>query len=147
YNKAPLEAQRNYAITDIIEPGSCFKIVAVGAALNEGLVTPNTTFDCGLTTIDYQGRTIKLPKEDEPFGRLTVSEIVSHSSNRGAAQLAMLMGDQRFYDYVRLYGFGQKTAFPLGGEMPGLLEPPAKWDGLTISRMPMGHAVGATPLQ
>ncbi len=147
YNKAPLETQRNYAVTDRIEPGSTFKIVAAGAALNEGVVTPFSTFDCGIQTIDYKGRTIKLPKEDEPFGVLSVADIVAHSSNRGAAQLAMLLGEQRFYDYARAYGFGQLTDFPLGGEVRGTLAPPAKWDGLTISRMPMGHSVDATPLQ
>ena len=147
YSKAPLDTQRNYAVTDIIEPGSTFKIVAAGAALNEGLVTPQTTFDCGLQTIDYKGRTIKLPKEDEVFGQLSVADIVAHSSNRGAAQLAMLMGEQKFYDYARLYGFGQPTAFGLGGEVRGMLEPPSRWDGLTISRMPMGHSIAATPLQ
>lgn len=147
YSKAPLEAQRNYAVTDRIEPGSTFKIVAAGAALNEGLVTPYSTFDCGLTTIEYQGRTIKLPREDEPFGRLNVADIVAHSSNRGAAQLAMLLGDRRFYDYASRYGFGSPTYFPLGGEVRGTLAPPEKWDGLTISRMPMGHSVDATPLQ
>jgi cell division protein FtsI/penicillin-binding protein 2 len=147
YSKAPLDAQRNCAITDIIEPGSTFKIVAAGAALNEGLVTPQTTFDCSLQTIDYKGRTIKLPKEDEMFGQLSVADIVAHSSNRGAAQLAMLMGEQKFYDYARLYGFGQPTAFGLGGEVRGILEPPSRWDGLTISRMPMGHSIAATPLQ
>lgn len=147
YSKAPLDAQRNYAVTDIIEPGSTFKIVAAGAALNEGLVTPQTIFDCGQQTIDYKGRTIKLPKEDEVFGQLSVADIVAHSSNRGAAQLAMLMGEQKFYDYARLYGFGQPTAFGLGGEVRGMLEPPSRWDGLTISRMPMGHSIAATPLQ
>jgi cell division protein FtsI/penicillin-binding protein 2 len=147
YSKAPLDAQRNYAVTDMIEPGSTFKIVAAGAALNEGVVTPRSTFDCGIQTIDYQGRTIKLPKEDEPFGVLSVADIVAHSSNRGAAQLAMLLGEQRFYDYARLYGFGQSTAFGLGGEVHGMLEPPSRWDGLTISRMPMGHSIAATPLQ
>ena len=147
YNKAPLEAQRNYAVTDRIEPGSTFKIVAVGAALNEGLVTPASLFDCGSPAIGYKGRTLKLPKEDEPFSTLSVADIVAHSSNRGAAQLAMLLGDQRFYDYARKYGFGQTTAFPLGGEVRGLLEPPEKWDGLTITRLPMGHAIDATPLQ
>jgi len=60
------------------------------------------------------GRTLKLPKEDEPFGITSVADIVSHSSNRGAAQLAMLMGEQRFYDYARLYVFGQPTGFGLG---------------------------------
>jgi cell division protein FtsI/penicillin-binding protein 2 len=147
YSKAPMEAQRNYAITDRIEPGSTFKIVAAGAALNEGLVTPHSTFDCGIQSIDYKGRTIKLPKEDEPFGILSVADIVAHSSNRGAAQLAMRLGDERFYDYARRYGFGQTTAFALGGEVRGTLTSPDKWDGLTISRMPMGHSIDATPLQ
>jgi cell division protein FtsI (penicillin-binding protein 3) len=147
YSKAPLDAQRNYAVTDIIEPGSTFKIVAAGAALDQGLVSPASAFDCGITSINFQGRDLKLPKEDHPFGTLTVAEIVSHSSNRGAAQLAMLMGAQKFYDYAKLYGFGSTTGFQLGGEVRGILEPPSRWDGLTITRMPMGHAVAATPLQ
>jgi cell division protein FtsI (penicillin-binding protein 3) len=147
YSKAPLEAQRNYAVTDLIEPGSTFKIVAAGAALDQGLVMPSSTFDCGITSINYKGRDLKLPKEDHPFGQLTVAEIVSHSSNRGAAQLAMLMGEDRFHEYARRYGFGQSTKFQLGGEIRGILEAPARWDGLTITRMPMGHAVAATPLQ
>ena len=147
YSKASLDSQRNYAVTDLIEPGSTFKIVAVGAALNEGLVTPASQFDCGSPTIDYKGRTIRLPKEDETFGLLSVAEIVAHSSNRGAAQLAMKMGDERFYEYARRYGFGQTTNFALGGEVRGMLEAPARWDGLTISRMPMGQSIAATPLQ
>ena len=147
YNKAPMAALKNRAVSDLIEPGSTFKIVAIGAALNEGLVTPNSSFDCGITSIDYKGRTLKLPREDEPFGMLNVAGIVAHSSNRGAAQLAMLMGEQRFYDYARLFGFGQKAGFTLAAEEHGTLAVPQKWDGLTITRMPMGHSVSATPLQ
>jgi cell division protein FtsI (penicillin-binding protein 3) len=147
YSKAPLEAQKNYAVTVQIEPGSTFKIVAAGAALDQGLVMPSSTFDCGITSINYKGRDLKLPKEDHPFGQLTVAEIISRSSNRGAAQLAMLMGEDRFHEYARRYGFGQSTKFQLGGEIRGRLEAPAYWDGLTITRMPMGHAVAATPLQ
>ena len=147
YNKAPLDVQRNRAITDQVEPGSVFKIVAAGAALDLGLVTPANTFDCGNPIINYKGKDLKLPKEDHEFGRLTVAEIVSHSSNRGAAQLAMMMGEQTFYEYARKYGFGQRTGFQLGGEERGMLESPKNWDGLTITRMPMGHAVAATPLQ
>lgn len=147
YSKAPLEAQRNYAVTDLIEPGSTFKIVAAGAALDQNLVQPSSAFDCGMNTINYNGRDLKLPKEDHPFGQLTVAEIVSHSSNRGAAQLAMLMGEDKFYQYARRFGFGEISKFQLGGEVRGILEKPARWDGLTITRMPMGHAVAATPLQ
>jgi cell division protein FtsI/penicillin-binding protein 2 len=59
----------------------------------------------------------------------------------------MLMGEDRFYEYARRYGFGQSTRFQLGGEIRGVLEAPAHWDGLTITRMPMGHSIAATPLQ
>ncbi|MFI5335974.1 MAG: peptidoglycan D,D-transpeptidase FtsI family protein [Opitutales bacterium] len=147
FSKYSLDKQRNHAVTDIIEPGSTFKIVAAGAALDQGLVTPATTFNCGLTSINYKGKDLRLPKEDEPFGVLTVADIVAHSSNRGAAQLAMLMGEERYYGYARRYGFGQSTNFQLGGEVRGILEPPSRWDGLTITRMPMGHSIAATPLQ
>jgi cell division protein FtsI (penicillin-binding protein 3)/stage V sporulation protein D (sporulation-specific penicillin-binding protein) len=147
FNRAPLDAQRNYAVTDVFEPGSTFKIVAASGALNEGLVTPDSAFDCGLTEVVYHGRHLRLPRDDHAFHQLTVAEIIGHSSNRGAAQLAMLLGDQRFYDYTRAFGFGERTGFPFGGEVGGLLAPPKDWDGLTITRMPMGQAVAATPLQ
>jgi cell division protein FtsI (penicillin-binding protein 3)/stage V sporulation protein D (sporulation-specific penicillin-binding protein) len=147
FNKAPLDALRNFAVADVFEPGSTFKIVAASGALNEGLVTPDSGFDCGLTEIDYHNRHLHLPREDHPFHELTVAGIISHSSNRGAAQLAMLLGDQRYYDYVCAFGFGRKTGFPFGGEVDGLLEPPKKWDGLTITRMPMGQSIAATPMQ
>lgn len=152
YNKLSKDEQsrmRNVAVADMYEPGSVFKIVAVAGALNEGLVTPATTFDCTTDTIDYKGKPRNLPKEDHHFDhRLNVSEIVARSSNRGAAQLAMAMGDDRFYGYARAFGFGQLTGFPnLGSESPGMLASPKKWDGLTITRMPMGHSVAATPLQ
>ncbi|WP_438482164.1 peptidoglycan D,D-transpeptidase FtsI family protein [Oleiharenicola lentus] len=147
FNKATPESQRNYAVTDIVEPGSTFKIVAIGAALNDDLVTPDSVFNCADSTVEYNGRTIKLPKDDHEGHMLSVSEITAQSSNRGAAHLAMKLGDRRFYDYARAFGFGQRTEFALGGEVRGILDDPKRWDGLTISRMPMGHAVAATPLQ
>ena len=153
YNKLTKDEQRwmrNVALADEYEPGSVFKIVAVSGALNEGLVTTQTEFDCTLEKIDYNGLTRNLPREDasDHFDHpLSVAEIVAHSSNKGAAQLAMGLGDQRFYDYARAFGFGQHTGFPVGGEVLGNLKPPAKWDSLTITRMPMGQSVTATALQ
>lgn len=153
YNKISKEDQgvmRNIAVADQYEPGSCFKIVAVAGALNESLVSPSTTFDCSIDRIDYKGRSRSLPGEDHPFAdphNVPVTQIISYSSNRGAAQLAMMLGDDRFYGYARAFGFGQLTGFPIGGEVDGSMAPPAKWDGLTITRMPMGHSVAATPLQ
>lgn len=107
---------RNTAVADEYEPGSVFKIVAVAGALNEGIVTTGTEFDCTLEKIDYEGITRNLPREDssEHFDHpLSVAEIIEKSSNKGAAQLAMALGDQRFYNYARAFGFGQRTGFPL----------------------------------
>ncbi|HZP61587.1 MAG TPA: penicillin-binding protein 2 [Opitutaceae bacterium] len=150
YGHAGLAAQRNIAITDQYEPGSTFKIVAASAALNDGLVTPASRFDCTLESVEYKGSIRRLPREDasDHFDHpLSVAEIIAKSSNKGAAQLAMLLGDQKFYDYVRAFGFGQLTGFPAGGEVDGELAPPSKWDGLTITRIPMGQSIGVTPMQ
>ena len=151
YNQVPASEQgamRNIAVADMYEPGSVFKIVAASGALNDGLVTPGSQFDCSMDKIDYKGKTRGLPGEDHNFDEpLSVAEIISHSSNRGAAQLAMKLGDERFYEYARAFGFGQLTGFPVGGEIVGSMASPAKWDGLTITRMPMGQSIAATPLQ
>lgn len=153
FNKLPKAEERrmrNVAVADEYEPGSVFKIVAVAAALNDGLVTPQTRFDCTLDKIDYNGTVRNLPREDisDHFDHpLTVAEILEKSSNKGAAQLAMKLGDQRFYDYARSFGFGQRTGFPVGGEVPGNLKSPDKWDSMTITRIPMGQSVTATALQ
>jgi cell division protein FtsI/penicillin-binding protein 2 len=151
YNLVPAVEQgamRNTAVADMYEPGSVFKIVAASGALNEGLVTSDTHFDCSIDKIDYKGRTRSLPSEDHNFDEpLSVAEIISHSSNRGAAQLAMKLGEEHFYEYARAFGFGQLTGFPVGGEIVGSMASPAKWDGLTITRMPMGQSIAATPLQ
>jgi cell division protein FtsI/penicillin-binding protein 2 len=153
FNRIPRDDQgrmRNVAVTDEYEPGSVFKIVSVAGALNERLVTPESEFDCNLEKIDYNGIIRSLPHEDANDHydhNLNVAEIIKHSSNRGAAQLAMALGDRRFYEYARAFGFGQHTGFPIGGEIVGKLKAPEKWDSLTITRMPMGQSVTATPLQ
>jgi cell division protein FtsI/penicillin-binding protein 2 len=153
YNKLSKEEQRrmrNVAVADEYEPGSVFKIVAASAALNEHVVTPRSEFDCTLEKVEYNGITRSLPREDasDHFTHpLSVSEIIAHSSNKGAAQLAMRLGDQKFYEYARAFGFGQRTGFPVGGETPGNLKNPSKWDSLTITRMPMGQSVTANALQ
>lgn len=151
FNKLPRDEQgrmRNIAVADEYEPGSVFKIVAVSAGLNESLVSTRTEFDCTLEKIDYNGITRSLPRDDDRYDHLlTVAEIIAHSSNKGAAQIAMRLGDRRFYNYARAFGFGQRTGFPVGGEVPGNLKAPEKWDSMTITRMPMGQSVTATALQ
>lgn len=148
YNTAPLEAQTNPAIAFQLDPGSTFKIVAVSGALNDGLATLDTRFDCSQEIIEYNGRRLRLMKDDHRVDHpLAVSEIVALSSNRGATQLAMKLGDQRFYDYARAFGFGERSGFPFGGEISGLLNPPEKWSGIDITRIPTGYSISATPIQ
>ncbi|WP_309397781.1 peptidoglycan D,D-transpeptidase FtsI family protein [Cerasicoccus maritimus] len=145
--KSPIENLRNRAVTDIYEPGSTFKVVSAAGALNEDLVTPSTVFDCSVPVVEYKGRKLGLPKDSHPLEELTVSEIVVKSSNRGAALLGLKLEEQRLYDYAHRFGYGQKTGFPLDLEENGILHPVKAWDGLTITRLPMGHAISATPIQ
>ncbi|HEY1107565.1 MAG TPA: penicillin-binding protein 2, partial [Opitutaceae bacterium] len=155
YNKVPKVARyqpdpmRNAAVADIYEPGSVFKIVAAAAALEERLVTPKHVFDCELDSILFEGKKVSLPREDHRMGNLTVSEIISHSSNKGAAQLAILVGKEKYYEYIKAFGFGRKLGFPFGGEENGILTPytSRNWSPKDMTRIPMGHAVSATVLQ
>jgi cell division protein FtsI/penicillin-binding protein 2 len=148
FNRASMEAQKNFAISSQIDPGSTFKIVAASGALNEGLVTPTTRFDCNQPVVEYMGKPRRLIDDDHPSDHpMTVSEIISQSSNRGAALLAMRLGDRKFYDYARAFGFGEKTGFPLVGEISGTLHDPKKWSGSDITRIPAGYSISATPLQ
>lgn len=147
FNKAELSHQRNRALSDLYEPGSTFKIVAVGGAMNEGLITENDIIDCTASTIRRGNRNLRLPSDHHPLGKITVSKVVQKSSNRGAARLGILLGSQRLYNYCQAFGFGQKTDFGIGGERKGTLHNPARWDGLTITRLPIGHAVSVTPMQ
>lgn len=145
--KYPIANQRNRALTDVFEPGSTFKIVPAAAALNEGIVQPNDIFQTGVARVSYKGRTLKLPSDHHTYEELSVHDIVVKSSNRGAAHLGLMLGDKRLYEYAADFGFGEKTGCDLGGEITGTLHSPRTWDGLTITRMPMGHAVSATPMQ
>jgi cell division protein FtsI/penicillin-binding protein 2 len=148
YWNSPLENQRNRSITDVYEPGSTFKIVPIAGALDKHIVTPNTLVDCGATTASYRGRIISLPGESHgSLGTIPLSTVVAESSNRGAAQLGIKLGEETFLNYVYKFGFGQKTDAFGSAEVLGIVHPLDKWDGLTISRMPMGQAVCVTAVQ
>jgi len=137
------------AIADIYEPGSIFKVVPIGAALSEDVITPSMTFNCSLDRIPYRGRIVSLPDDHggHDYGTIPIMDIVAYSSNRGAANVGVLLGEERLYSYSRAFGFGEETEFLLGPEREGILHSPRNWDGLTISRLPMGHAIAVTPLQ
>jgi cell division protein FtsI/penicillin-binding protein 2 len=142
--EADPDQTKNRAVVYMVEPGSVFKIVPVSAALNEKLVTPDTTIFCENGHFLYGGR---LLRDAEPLGVLTVHQVLQHSSNIGAAKLGLQLGENRLYDYARRFGFGQKTGIALTGEISGLLSPPQHWSKLEITRIPMGQSVAVTPLQ
>lgn len=87
YNTFPLENQRNRAITDLYEPGSTFKIVPVGAALNEKLVFPEDIIDCSITSYSIGKKSLRLPKDHHPLGKISLHRVVQKSSNRGLHKL------------------------------------------------------------
>ncbi len=136
---------RNRVITDIVEPGSTFKIVVVSGALDKKVVTLNDQFFCENGHFLYAGRTLH---DHESYGTLTVKSIITKSSNIGAAKIAIeRLGEQSLYDYAWNYGFGRRTGVLLPGEVSGLLYPVKDWSKVTIAQMPMGHGVAVTRLQ
>ncbi len=138
------EHMKNRAILDMVEPGSTFKIVVAAGALEEGVVDEKTTIFCENGRYAYGGRTLR---DHHGYGHLNVHEIMVKSSNIGCAKMALMMGGDKFHEYVRRFGFGERLGIELPGEIPGLVHPPSRWDKLTITRMPMGHSVAVTPLQ
>lgn len=147
FSNYPLDTHRNRAITDVYEPGSAFKIVVSSAALQEKVVQLEDTFDCAKPTLFYKGKELKLPKNYRTMGTLSVADIVVCSSNRGMVHLAVRLGEEKFYDYIQRFGFGELTGYDGLGEVRGLVRKVKDWDSLTITRLPMGHALSVTPLQ
>lgn len=148
FSTAPLSSQRNLAATDLIEPGSTFKIVSIAGALNEGIVTPTKTFDCTIDSLIYNGKPRRFMRDDHRYDHpLTLAEVIAKSSNIGTAQVGMLLGERRIFDYAHAFGFGERSGFPLGYEEAGMLADPSKWSGIDITRIPAGYSIAATPLQ
>ena len=143
-SKTDADHRRNRVIADLAEPGSTFKIVVISGALNDGTVTLSERFDCENGVFVFAGKRLH---DHERYGVISVEEIITHSSNIGAAKVGIKMGADRLYDYMRNFGFGVKTGISLTGEVNGRVYPVNKWTKLSISRIPMGHEVAVTPLQ
>ena len=142
--RAVSEARFNNATAGIFEPGSTFKAITCAGAINSRLVTPNTEIWCENGKWNYGGKPLH---DHHPYGMLSVSQIIEKSSNVGAAKLAVQLGEERFHNYVRAFGFGQATGIALPGEVRGIVHPRNQWSNISITRVAIGHEVGATPLQ
>src|SRR6266496_4219052 len=138
------EQMKNRAVSDMMEPGSTFKIVSAAAALNEHKFRLDSYIFCENGIWNYGGTALH---DHAAFTDLSVKDILVKSSNVGAAKLAVSVGDQKFYEYIRRFGFGERTGIELPGEISGLIRPPQSWSKISITRIPMGHEIGVTPLQ
>ena len=142
--QAPAEARMNRAVTAYYEPGSTFKLITLAAAFNEGIISPGEIFDCENGSIVVSGHRIH---DHEPFGLLSVSQILAKSSNVGAIKIALRLQAPRFYDYIRAFGFGAPTGIDLPGEGRGKVRPLDEWRGFSIASIAMGQETGVTPIQ
>jgi cell division protein FtsI (penicillin-binding protein 3) len=137
---------RDHAVSDVYEPGSTFKLATYASALDLGIVKPDDMIDCQGGAITFNGRTIH-DNQGEHFGVITIHEALEHSSDVAAVKLALRMGPDRFYQYVRSFGFGSKSGVELPGETRGLLRPPPKWGSTSIGSIAIGQEIAVTPIQ
>src|SRR6202162_2780629 len=137
-------ALTNRAVSYVYEPGSTFKLVTISAALEEKLTNPNETFDCQMGSIVYNGMRIR---DSKPHGLLPVWGVLAESSDVGAIKIALRLGEDRFYKYIRAYGFGQQTGIELPGETRGLTKPVSRWSKVSIAAISMGQEIGISPIQ
>jgi cell division protein FtsI (penicillin-binding protein 3) len=135
---------RNRALTDAYEPGSTMKAIVAAAALEEGVMRPDT-----LVFGEYGRLTVAstVIHDHEKLGWVSFAQVIQKSSNIGAAKTGMVLGDQRLYRYLQAFGFGQRTDIDLPGEAMGLLKHPREWGRRSVASISMGQEIGVTPIQ
>ncbi len=139
-----ISQRRNRAMTDQLEPGSTFKLVAAAAALDEGVVRMEEMIETGEGWGVFSGRTLR---DTKAHGTIPFSDVIAVSSNVGTARVAGRIDPDAFYQTARAMGFGQPTYIDLPGEADGRLKRPSEWSGTTRASMAIGYEVSATPLQ
>lgn len=144
YDRSPAANLRNHILSDRIEPGSTIKALTVAAALEEGVMRPETLVNCMNGKWMLQGRAIT---DHEKFGTLTFMDTFVHSSNVAMAQVGLKLGPDRLYHYLKKFGFGAKTGLGLPGEDPGYLKSTKYWSGRTPATIAFGYEVQVTALQ
>ncbi|MGD0761154.1 MAG: penicillin-binding protein [Candidatus Sulfotelmatobacter sp.] len=137
-------ALTNRAVSYVYEPGSAFKVVTISAALEEKLTNPDEIFDCQMGAIVYNGMRIR---DAKPHGLLPVWGVLAKSSNVGTIKIALRLGEERYYKYIRAFGFGQQTGIELPGETRGLTKTPSRWSKVSIAAISIGQEIGISPIQ
>ena len=140
------DARRNRALTDMIEPGSTMKPLTVSTALKAGVVTPSTLVN---TNPGYMALNSRYTIRDVPRnnGVLTVTGVITKSSNIGSIKIAEKLPNDYFYESIHSFGYGQKPGSGFPGESAGILAKPERWNGLQKATMSYGYGLSVTPLQ
>ena len=139
------EVWKNRSVSFIYEPGSTFKAVVAGAALQEGIVTPNQIFvDPGYVMVS--GRRIQ-NWNGESFGTVTFIDVVKSSLNTCFAQVGLRLGSEKLMEYAKIFGFGEQTGIELPGEESGILFDPEEMRDSDIATTAIGQSIAVTPLQ
>ena len=148
-NEAPTPADEaahaNHATGVPFEPGSCFKVITLSAALETTSLRPETPIDCSLGPVTLFGRS--LHEAHTYYGVIPMSQVLIHSSNIGAARVGLRIGQENMYEYVRRFGFGQLTGVPLPGESRGKLRRLQRWSASSLPSIAIGQEVSVTTLQ
>ena len=146
FNRFPAESRRNRAVADAYEPGSTFKIVTGGLALENRLVTPDEIIETGDGTIRVGNVTIS-ENENHRYGALTLAGVFEHSSNIGIIRVGLRLGPERLYAGASAFGIGKDTGVDLPGENIGIFRPLPRWSFLSNAEISMGQEVAVTALQ
>lgn len=136
--------RRNRAVTDLFEPGSTLKAILAAAAYEEGVVELDEEFDVSKGYIIVGGKAIRDLHRNKI---LTFQEVIKKSSNVGAVQIGQKLGKNNYYDYLKKFGFGEKTGIDMPGEIRGILRGPGDWSGTSLGAISIGQEIGVTPLQ
>ena len=144
FSKYGAEYWRNRAVTDCFEPGSTIKAFLVSACLEKGVVTPNTMFDCENGKYEIGG---KIVHDTHEYEKLSVADIVIHSSNIGAIKLGEKLGHEAFVSYLRKFGFGEKTGIDISGERSGFIRDSKDSKKIGKATLCFGQGMTTTSLQ
>lgn len=137
--------QVNPAVSDLFEPGSILKPVVMAAAVEQGLVTPDTTMvDNG--PVKVADRVINT-FDGKHLGSITMTQVLEQSNNIGMVWLGQQLGAEKLYDLFRSFGFGEKTGIELEGETQNMLASPENWNVTTVATTSFGQGIAVTPVQ
>lgn len=144
YQNSEPKLWKPLGLSMVYEPGSTFKAISLAAAINEGVVTPHTNFDCENGRIKIGRFFIR---DSKPHGLMDLSDILMVSSNIGTLKALERLNTDTYYNYIKSFGFGSRYKIALPGQERGLVQPKKRWKRVERANISFGQGIGVTPLQ